>query len=34
MAIDVRIGTITPSAFAVGATAIGQVYLGLIQVYP
>tara|TARA_R100001377_G_C3171995_1_gene103416 strand:+ start:577 stop:681 length:105 start_codon:yes stop_codon:yes gene_type:complete len=34
MATDVRIGTITPSAFAVGAASVSTIYLGLIQVYP
>tara|TARA_R100000742_G_C4262724_1_gene80564 strand:+ start:960 stop:1064 length:105 start_codon:yes stop_codon:yes gene_type:complete len=34
MATDIRVGTLTPTAFYVGAETVSEIYLGDDQVYP
>ena len=34
MATDLRVGTITPASFAIGADAVTKIYIGSTQVYP
>jgi|TARA_R110000765_G_scaffold344468_1_gene434725 hypothetical protein len=34
MATDIRVGTITPASFAIGADAVTQIYSGSNLVWP
>ena len=34
MATDLRVGTITPASFAIGADAVTEIWMGSTKVYP